>query len=82
MIKIELWPHGDETRAREIGRAEIANVGGTVEYGNYDVRLFKSAEYAKSENVGKIYKRGHVGMFARRNSPWRLLRLALEACKV
>lgn len=34
-VKIELWPHGDEERKSEIGRMFIANVGGTVERGEY-----------------------------------------------
>jgi hypothetical protein len=34
-IKIELWPMGDESTAREIGRMYIANVGGTDERGDY-----------------------------------------------
>lgn len=46
VIRIELWPKGDERRAREIGRGLIANVGGTDQVGDYEVRLLKSAEYA------------------------------------
>lgn len=42
VVKIELWPHGDESRARVLGRAEIANDGsGTRTRGNYVVRLFR-----------------------------------------
>jgi hypothetical protein len=83
VIKIELWPHGDESKCREIGRAIIANIGGTPEFGVYQAELLKSAEYANSQNVGAVYKRGIVEGFSRKSgSPWRLLKLALEACGV
>ncbi len=39
VVKIELWPLGAESRAREIGRMYIANVGGHQERGNYDVAV-------------------------------------------
>lgn len=47
VIKIEMWPKGDHTRARSLGVATITNVGGTTDEGNYDCRLFKSPEYSK-----------------------------------
>lgn len=28
VVKVEVWPHGDERSAREIGRATIVNFGG------------------------------------------------------
>jgi hypothetical protein len=35
-VKVELWPHGDEERATEIGRMYIANDGsGSVDRGDY-----------------------------------------------
>jgi hypothetical protein len=43
---IELLPGGDESRARTIGLVEIANVGGTLEIGNYAVVLKKTPPFA------------------------------------
>ncbi len=43
---IELLPRGDESRARVIGLVEIANIGGTLERGNYAVVLKKTPPFA------------------------------------
>ncbi len=79
VIKIELWPFGQESKKQELGRAHIINDGtGTLDIGNYEVKLFKSEEYSKN-NAGKIYKKGEVLGFKRlTGSPWQLLKLALE----
>jgi hypothetical protein len=76
VVKVEMWPKGDEKRAREIGRAHIANVGGDGERADYDVKLLKSAKYSQ-HNAGKVYKRGRVEGFRRHRGPWPLLFLAL-----
>ncbi len=39
VIRVELWPFGDESRAKEIGRAYIANTGGTHDRGDYEVAV-------------------------------------------
>lgn len=40
VVKLELWPCGDESRATEIGRTYIANDGtGTLERGDYKVAV-------------------------------------------
>lgn len=37
VVKIEIWPYGDEKAKREIANAKIWNTGtGTIEKGNYD----------------------------------------------
>lgn len=79
VIKIELWPFGQESKKRELGRAHIINDStGTLEIGNYKVILFKSEEYSKN-NAGKVYKKGEVLSFNRlTESPWQLLKLALD----
>lgn len=38
-VTIELWPHGDRSRAKVLGTADIANVGGTLDRGNYFARV-------------------------------------------
>lgn len=79
VIRIELWPKGDEARKREIGVAHIANTGASPDpnIGHYTVKLFKSLEYAKREG---IWKRGRVMNFPRlKYGTWDLLLLALLA---
>ncbi len=39
VLRVEVWPDGDQKRAREIGVVEIANdETGTADRGNYSVR--------------------------------------------
>lgn len=72
-ITIELLPHGDESQARHMGTAVIANDGtGTAEVGNYDVSL------STFDSPDKIWKRARVKGFRRKQlGPWDLLLLAL-----
>ncbi len=40
VVKLELWPRGDESHAKEIGRMYIANDGkGTTDRGDYQVAV-------------------------------------------
>ena len=75
VVKVELWPHGDESHARSLGFAEIANDGsGDLQTGNYEVRLFQWG------SVRRLWKKGTVSGFDRkRHGPWDLLALALAA---
>jgi hypothetical protein len=78
VIKIELWPLGDQSQARLLGEGRICNEGGTFERGDYSVNLLKSPEYARSTNVGKSWRKGSVTGFPRRRlGPWDLLLRAL-----
>lgn len=78
VCKLEMWPHGDETKAREIGRVLIANADGTESRGSYDVVMPKSPEYARRKGV---WKRGRVTDFPRQKlGPHDLLLRALVAC--
>lgn len=56
--KIELLPGGDESRARTIGMVEIANVGGTLDIGNYAVVLTKTSPFQGA--LKAAWKRGTV----------------------
>jgi hypothetical protein len=78
VIRIEMWPLGDESRKRELGVAHIINDGtGDLKYGDYKVKLFKSPEYAKTPGV---WKSGQVLHFPReRLGPWDLLYRALRS---
>jgi hypothetical protein len=78
VVRIELWPGGDEGRKRLIGQARIANDGsGTAEVGNYDVRLSHSGVYADRPGT---WKRGRVEGHRRSLSPYHLVIKALDAC--
>lgn len=81
VIKLELWPGGDPNRARDLGSATIHNVTNLADDSAYEVRLLKGEHYA-GKNAGKLYRRGRVESFPRRDKrfgPWELLALALEA---
>jgi len=75
VVKIELWPLGDEKKAREIGRAEIVNDGtGTTERSNYAVNLLHSGKYYGTPGVWRI---GRVEDHRRMLSPYHLVQKAL-----
>jgi hypothetical protein len=80
-VRIEMWPHGDKSRARLLGEGKISNEGGTAEIGDYSAVLLKSPEYAKEGNVGKAWRSGEVKGFPRlKLGPWDLLLRALVSC--
>lgn len=70
VIKVEVWPGGNEKRATEIARGTLANdLTGTEEKGNY------VAEFISKEGI----LRGRVtGLERKQNSIWRTIRHALE----
>ena len=80
VIRIEMWPQGDKTRAVEFGRAYITNQATTTQVsggslGDYAVVLHGGV-YGKSLQV---WKRGVVTGFNRRTrGAWDLLLLALQ----
>jgi hypothetical protein len=79
-IRVEMWPGGFKKRARLLGEATIANVGGERSQCDYEVKLLKSPEYARPGNVGSVWKGGIVRHFPRqRLGPWDLLLRALLA---
>lgn len=55
---IELLPKGDETRKRQIGCVEIANVGGTLEVGEYAVVLKKTPPFTGA--LRQAWRQGHI----------------------
>lgn len=73
VIRIEMWPLGDEKRKRLLGIARISNDGlGTADTGNYKVEL------SKFGSETQIWKRGRVESFPRlKLGPWDLLFRAL-----
>lgn len=78
-VRVEMWPGGDKGKARLLGEATIANVGGSEAVGDYRVELMKSPEYARTPGV---WSRGRVEGFPRKSKqlgPWDLLYRALRA---
>lgn len=78
VVKVELWPHGNEANARTLGRIEIANDGtGTLTHGNYDVRLSHSGRYSSRPGPWKVGK--VIGYARKALSPYHLVQMALKA---
>lgn len=83
-IKVELWPFGDESRAKEIGRAYIANVGGTHDRGDYEVAVCRRGTTKVPQPVNpegpKPTRFGSVKNYPRlAYNMWRLIIRALRA---
>jgi hypothetical protein len=75
VVKVELWPHGNQSRARELGALIIANdATGTPERGNY--------RFSFSKLRGKVHA-GTVRGFPRKSySVFRLIKLCLNSLEV
>lgn len=80
VIKIELWPKGDGSKARELGRTYIANTGtGTVKRSDYKVAVCRKGS-KKCPWFGKVkaVRTGEVKNYPRQSySVWRLITRAL-----
>jgi len=75
VIKIELWPKGFESKARELGRMYVANTGelGNGKRGNYHVRLLR-------KGTTTVQREGNVDDFPRLSySVWRLVLRAIKS---
>lgn len=71
VIRVEIWPQGDQGNAREIANAVIANDGsGTKSVGNY-LATFQTAPGRLADSEVKGFKR-------RQNHVWELIRLSLN----
>lgn len=75
VLKIELWPHGDSSKARSLGLGIIVNEGtGDPTHGNYFVSLRSAGKQARK------WKEGKVAMFPRKRLlAWDLIYRALHA---
>lgn len=74
VVRVELWPLGDKTKARCLGEAEIENVGGDMTTGHYAVRLLKWGAGRRTWKSGKVLDFPRVKL-----GPWDLLYRALAA---
>ncbi len=74
VIRIEIWPHGDMSKARILGVGTIANTGqGTNEVGRY--RAF----FDSAGPDGSQHREACIGHFKRQEKDsWELLYLALK----
>ena len=74
VIRIELWPHGDMSKARILGTGIIANTGqGTNEVGQY------KAFFDSMGPSGPQHREARIGRFKRQEKDsWELLYLALK----
>lgn len=91
VIKIEMWPRGDATRAKEIERAYVWNDDtGDLGSGNYDVILCKARKFMgdrpwttpRQMSDRDVWRTGHVHHFDRSKSTWLLLLLALKSALI
>ena len=75
VVKIELWPGGDKSKARLLGVATIANQGtGDATHGNYKVDLTHSGVYFGKPGT---WRTGYVLGHRRDLSPYHLVMKAL-----
>jgi hypothetical protein len=86
VVKVEMWPKGNESKAREIGRTYIYNDGGSLRRGNYEARVCRRAKKFVHEPrkvlSGEGFARtGRVEDYPRLSyNIWRLVIRALRAC--
>ncbi len=77
VVKVELWPGGDESQAKTIGVAKVVNdQTGDEVASNYLVELSHSGSYFGRPGV---WKQGRVTGYRRQLSPYHLVYLALKA---
>ena len=81
VVKIEIWPLGDERGAKEICRGYIANDGkmsaqtGSV-YGSYDAKFMQSSQF----DPGKVWRKGRAERIHRSlRGPWDILYSCLRS---
>ncbi len=83
VVKVEMWPNGDESRAVEFGRMVIINQEQTTiksqgHYGDYKVEL-RGGVYGRTDLYQKLWKRGKVEGFPRKTRGlWDLMFVALR----
>ena len=81
VVKIEMWPNGEEAKAYEHSRAYVANDCLTTmksqgTYGSYNVRFMQSIKF----DPKKVWKRGRAENIHRsRRGMWDILYVALRS---
>lgn len=77
VVRIEIWPDGDESDCFEIGRMEVSNISGLAEVSDYHAHIVQRATF--SLNVNALEKTVLVQGHPRRNGAWALVRRVLES---
>jgi hypothetical protein len=70
-VTVEIWPGGDETRARSLAIANIANISDLADVSDYAVVV--SEGHNPIANTPPWSQRGHVFQHDRRTSVWALI---------
>lgn len=76
VVKVEIWPGGNEAAAREIGRMEMANISDLAAVSDYSVQIVQAA--TPRLGVPAFNEQVTVEGHARRDGPWRLVKRALD----
>lgn len=71
VVRIEIWPGGDEQAAFEIGRMDVANVGTVADVGVYSASLSQRATPVLG--VPSFVRSVMVPSHPRRDGPWALV---------
>lgn len=75
VVKVELWPLGNEGNKKNLGTMYIVNSGnGTKSLGHYEIMLSKWGRPEEPYRVGTV-----TGFDRLKGSPWDLLRRAINA---
>jgi hypothetical protein len=69
-IRIELIPDGDESRARELGRAQLSNISSLSAVSDYAIYVCEGVNIIAE--TGRWERRGVIGRHDRRGSVWAL----------
>ena len=80
VVKVEIWPFGDEKKAHEIGRLLIHNRGDHPDRprrGNYGVRLLRRGSKTAIRRTAEVLNHARLS-----NDVWKLIRKALESLDV
>lgn len=79
VVRLELWPNGDQRAKRDLGTMRIENdQTGTAEVGNYMYKIRRGEVYALGPG---LLRQGRLVGFSRRQhvaAPWELLRAILN----
>lgn len=70
-VTVEIWPGGDETRARVLATADVGNVSDLAETSDYGVRVTEG--HNPLTNTPTWSRSGYVFQHDRRTSVWALV---------
>jgi hypothetical protein len=77
VVRLEMWPMGDATKAREIGRTYIYNEGGSTVLGDYGVRVCHEGQLGFEPWMNHVSK-----AFARSAKVLKYPRLSLDVWRL